>query len=191
MSRILIVAGSPGSGKTTLLSSRAIRSKYKVVTMGDLMAKAAIAKGLVRNRDEIRRLPIAANKRISAAAAREIARIGGNIVLETHASVEADGRFIPGLLAEHMRVWGNVVGLVYLDSTNEEIIRRRMRDRSRIREHESAEWLDRQRIVNLAALSYHSASLNIPLYIIDNRQGKMNASVKEFIAHAKDAFGAI
>jgi adenylate kinase len=188
MPKFLIVIGSPGAGKTTILSSRRIRENYKVVNFGDILLDIAIKKKYVTNRDQIRYLPHSISTKLQTEAAKHVPKMEGNTILDTHASVEENGRFSPGITFNLLYVMKHTVGFVYIDASNDEIRDRRRRDRKRKREIESDLILDRQRSINIAILSYYSSSLNIPLYIIDNVEGRMKQTVSAFLKHAADAF---
>jgi adenylate kinase len=189
MTKILIVVGSPGAGKSTLLGDKSIAGKYKVMNLGDLLSKVALSKGYVKDRDQVRYLPRSLILRLYKEAGGRMPPMDGDVIIDTHASVEAHNRFDPGITFKTEKILKHAVGLVYIDATNDEIRERRMKDRKRTREIESEATLNRQRIINMATLSYYSSLLNIPLYIIDNTEGKLRQTLKTFLEDAADAFG--
>ncbi len=185
MGKVVIAVGSPGAGKTSVLE--AANGKYKVVNVGDIITGLGISKGHIRNRDEIRYMPNDIFVKMKSLAFTKIAKMPGNLVLDTHASVEQHGRFIPGLPIKEIKKL-NVVGLVYIDASTDSIIERRKRDKTRVREEEARTLIDTQRSVNIAVLSYYFSMLNVPLFIIDNREGKISESRRSFLKGLKEAF---
>jgi adenylate kinase len=184
--KVVIVVGARGSGKSSILA--AVRGKYKVVTIGDVLFRIAQREGIAKDRDSMRRLGNAAYDRLKLKAYTEIAAMGGNIILNTHATVEHDGRFIPGLPLLFIKRLKNIAGLFYIDVDQDSLLARYRRDKTRVREEEPAQVLLDNRGVSIATLSYYSAYLNIPIYIINNEDGKLQASRKKFLKHLKDAF---
>ncbi len=189
MNKIVIVTGSPGAGKTTVTSSAMKSGRYKVMNLGTLMLEIAIKKGYVKERDQMRYLSNEKITELRTAAADHIARQDGLIIIDTHATIQQHGRFVPGIPAHFAEQLKGVVGLIYVDADTEAILKRRERDTSRIREADDKRVLDEQRDLNLAILGYYSSHLNIPLYIIHNQEGKVEQSSKFFEEDLKDAFG--
>jgi adenylate kinase len=190
--KVIIVTGTPGAGKTTLIArSKALaKIRYDDVTIGTLMEKIVKVKGWAKDRDEIRYL---SNERITelrTATFSAIAGMEGNVVVDTHASIEQKGRYVPGLPAtETMLLKEGLKAIVCVDSSTEDILTRRAADdKNRKREVEDSRLIDMQRTINLSSLSYYSLKLNIPLYVIDNKQGMLDTSVKRFVEVLEEVF---
>jgi adenylate kinase len=183
--RFVIVIGTRGAGKSSVL--KAVPKKYRVVNLGDFILAAAKKEGLAKDRDELRRLHISIYNKLKARAYNAIIAMKGNIVLDTHATIQHNRRFIPGLPKYFMDKL-NVVGLFLIDADVETLLLRAKMDRTRMREQEPRQVLLDNRSVNLATFSFYSAYLNIPIYIINNEDGKLQASRKKFLEHLEDAF---
>ncbi|MDE1868608.1 MAG: AAA family ATPase [Candidatus Micrarchaeota archaeon] len=186
--RVVIVAGSPGAGKTTLIKGLASNPNVKIANMGTLMLEIAKRDGLADDRDKMRLL---SNDRISALRDRafaEVAAMKGHIVVDTHATVEANGRYVPGIPVEQVGRIKALRALVYIDSLTDDILERRKLDRSRDRESEDKIRIDDQRQINMSILSVISSSLNIPLYIIFNRQGRLEEGIAALKANVEEIF---
>ena len=185
----VIVAGMPASGKTAVISgtTRKLR-RFKVVTVGTLTADAAIKEGIVKDRDRLRYINIHAIDRLRHAAFASISRLSGFVIINTHASVEQNGRFIAGLPKGEMAKL-KLKGLVYIDADPRAIVKRRARDSSRSREKESVHDLEVQRTFDLSTLAHYASDLNIPLYIIHNKEGALRESQKSFVSAINDIFG--
>ena len=189
MPKIVVVTGSPEAGKTTILG-KLDRKSYNVINIGDLMAEIARKESLASTKDELRKL---SGRRELYSRLREMAfsaatRRRGKTVIDTHASVEHMGRYVPGLPLQALRLLKGLSGFIYIDAETKEILERRLYDKSRDRGQETAARIETQRLVNLASLSFCASYLNIPLHIINNRQGELRSSVKDLEAALSDLF---
>ncbi len=187
MAQIVVIAGSPGAGKTTLLESL---KGYKIVNVGTIMFKHALSMRSVKDRDEIRYLSNGLVDQLRLAAFKEISKMKGIVLVDTHASVERNGKFVPGTPRNALETLGlrNIKAFIYIDAPTKDILERRLKDKKRKREIEKAEIIDAQRVVNLSILSAYSADLNIPLYIIINKQGKLEESKANLKAYLNEIF---
>ena len=70
--KLVVLTGIPGSGSTTVLKKTLEEVDYLHLNYGDIMTEIAVEKGLVENRDELRKLPAETQKEIQAQAAKEI-----------------------------------------------------------------------------------------------------------------------
>jgi len=187
MAKIVIVAGSPGAGKTTLLNS--VKNNYNIVNIGDIMAELAVAMKYTDNRDKIRFLSKHTIDTLRSSAFIRVKAMKGSVIVDTHASVEENGRYLPGLPHTVMQKLGSSLkALIYVDASTSEILERRRRDKSRSREIEPKEFIDIQRTINIACMASYSSDLNIPMYIIINRNGGLKKSSAEFSSHLKEIF---
>jgi adenylate kinase len=190
MTKIVYICGSPGAGKTSIIEGIASNKNYKVVNVGTLMLELAKKKGYIKNRDEIRFLDRKKFNLLQIEAFRKVTKMGGNVILDTHASVEQNGRYFPGISIEHTPHLEELVAFVYIDALTGDISTRRKGDHSRRRENERLELIDVQRLINVSILSTCSTHLNLPLYVIFNEHGKLKRSIGELKSHLKDMFGA-
>ncbi len=189
MKKLAIVIGTPSSGKTSLVDSVKNDRRYKIINLGDIMQDIAVREKYVKNRDKLRYLPMEKQEELRTKAVATVSRENGDVILDTHATVEQHGRFFPGLSFYMMTHLKHTVAIFYIDALTEHIIRRRKADKSRHREIEP-EWLiNTQRDINLAIASYYSTYLNIPLYLIVNEDGKLPSSIRDFRGKLEDAFG--
>ena len=190
MGRAIIVVGIRGVGKSSVLNK--VVKKYKGVrqlTFSDTMLEVCKEKGLAEDRDDLRKIPYDTYVNIKRETWDRRAGQKDDIIIDTHAFVEHTGRYVPGLPEESIRKFKNLCGLFFIDVDNDTIRARSERDKTRIREGHTDLELNNWRYANLAALSYYSTSLNIPLYVIFNEDGKLDQTVETFISHLKDAFG--
>ncbi len=185
--KIIIVSGSPGSGKSTLMKSIK-KTNCKIINIGSIMEKIGIKKKYVDNRDQIRYLSNDLISELRNYAFDEISKLNGNIIIDTHSSIAANGRYIPGLPFESLKKLDNIIGFVYIDADTKDILVRRIRDRTRIRENEDDYLINTQRLINLSILSEYTAYLNISLHIINNKQYMFEDAKNKFNKIISDLF---
>ena len=192
VSGTVIVTGTPGAGKSTLLSSIADDKNFTLVNVGTLMLESASKDKFAAGRDDMRHK--SNSERYSEFRNKAFMKIGamkGNVVVDTHGSIEAEGtgRYVPGLPLEALQLIKNLKGFIYVDAHTDRILERRRTDGTRKRSEEDPVYIDTQRLVNIAALSYYSSYLNIPLYVIFNRQNVLEESKERMKACLKEIFG--
>ena len=98
----VIIVGIPGVGKTTvmdkikdILNSKGIITKY--VIFGSIMMKEAEKLG-VKNRDDMRKLPLAQQKKLQITASSEISKIHADVLLiDTHLFIKTNDGYWPGI----------------------------------------------------------------------------------------------
>jgi len=190
----VIVTGTPGAGKSTLLSSIAGDKKFTLVSVGTLMLEFTSKGGFASDRDDLRHKSNAERySEFRNKAFMKIAAMKGNVVVDTHGTIEAEGtgRYVPGLPLESLQLIKNLKGFIYVDAHTDRILERRRTDATRKRSEEDPVYIDTQRLVNIAALSYYSSYLNVPLYVIFNRQNVLEESKERMKACLKEIFGEL
>ena len=185
--RIILVFGSPGAGKTTVITkSIGNNAAYQIINIGTLMKDIAMNRGYVSDRDVVRYLPIKIATAIRKTAIGQIEKMQGNIVIDTHASVERGDRYFPGMPLDEISRLTGIAGIIYIDAKTDDIIKRRKYDKNRKREMDSSRTIDLQRSINIAMISAISAHLNISVYIIENNEGMLHTAEKNFKAALED-----
>ncbi len=161
MNRIVILTGIPGSGKTTVLEPAlsALKKKgieYKSVNYGTVMFEIARDLGLVKDRDEMRKLEPEKQKKIQRAAGKKIASMAtvSSVIVDTHCTINTPRGYLPGLPEWVLKeIMPDTIILVETDA--KEIAKRRNKDATRVRDKESEEEIDEhQRMNRYAAVSY-------------------------------------
>jgi adenylate kinase len=190
MGKILMVVGVQGSGKTTILNEISkIDSKRKIVNIGSEILNAAKVKGQISNRDEIKYMSSFEILLARKAALASISNMDAQIILDTHAYVKGNSRYIPGFSLNEVEGLRELKAIIFIDAFAKDIIERRASDPSRKREAESEDEINEQRIINLSIITSFALHLNIPIYIIKNKKDKINESVNEFVKISKEVFG--
>ena len=84
---VVIVTGIPGVGKTTVMKKASEGLDIDFVTFGSIMIDLALEKGLVKNRDEMRKLSLIQQKDMQILSAEKVANMK-NVILDTHCTVK-------------------------------------------------------------------------------------------------------
>jgi len=95
----IVLVAVPGSGKsTTLKYVKEMLPDVTIVNYGDYMLEVARRNYGITNRDDMRKkLPVEEYRKVQELAAEEIARLSGDVIIDTHASIRVQGGFYPGL----------------------------------------------------------------------------------------------
>lgn len=181
----ILVLGSPGAGKTTLIESvKSKKQNFKVINIGTLMAEEVESENIPR--DKLRYLPTEKIKELRKKSFQRIAAMDGTIVIDTHATVEKGNKFIFGLPTNELPYMGKIMGIIYVDASPEELIKRRSEDTLRKRENDDEEVLNLQRHLNLSVVTLYGSSFDIPVYILHNKEGKLEEAEKDFESFMED-----
>ncbi len=101
-SRKVVIVGIPGVGKTSLVTKlvQVIKKKNKTVSVhsyGTVMLEEAKKDG-IKDRDELRKLPIEKQKELQKIAAEKISKLSDDVIfIDTHAFISTEAGFYPGL----------------------------------------------------------------------------------------------
>lgn len=193
-----IIVGIPGVGKTTVitratellsLSSSSSRNHKAtttatVVTYGTLMFEEAQKIG-VKNRDEMRRLPVEQQKNLQEMAARRIADMQDDIVIvDTHLFISTREGYYPGLPMRLVTIM-NPTNLIMVAADPHEIAGRRKNDPTRRRDETSPEAIKNDLDFSKMMLASCSILTGAPFAIVVNGEGKVDeaaASIARILA---------
>ncbi|MBI5228354.1 adenylate kinase [Candidatus Micrarchaeota archaeon] len=172
---MIIVMGLPGAGKSSVLNSlkNASGFDYKIQNYGDLMLEIEKEKFGIKDRDEMRKLPIEKQKLAQKLVAKALAKEKGKFILDTHCSVATPNGYFPGLPFELLKQI-KVDALVLITANVEEVALRRQADPSRKRDVDDVALHDQ---MNKSYLAAYSAFTGAPAVIITNQQGKLTDAV--------------
>ena len=171
---MIIALGVPGAGKTTVL--KGLKSDYKVVNYGDLMLEIEKKEFGIKDRDEMRKLPIEKQKLAQKLVAEALAKMGGKVILDTHCSVATPSGYYPGLPFEFLKLW-KVEALIYVTATVQELTVRRESDPTRKRDVDNIALHDE---MNKGYLAAYSAFTGAPAVVIYNHNGKLEEAIARF-----------
>jgi len=153
MVRVVVVA-VPGAGKSTILKKLVEKiPTLKVVNFGDYMFEEAKKSLGISDRDEMRRkIKPTDYKALQEKAAKEIAKLEGDLIIDTHAAIKTPFGYYPGLPSKVVEAL-EPDAIVVLEFRPEDILQRRMKDlkaetgRRRVREIEEAEEVQEHQTV--------------------------------------------
>lgn len=180
--KVVVVAGIPGSGSTTVLTKALEDLDYLHINYGDIMLEIAKKDGLVDDRDAMRKLAPKVQKEIQKNAAKSIKERSkqSNIIVDTHCTIKTPKGFLPGLpkwvldeLQPDM--------FVLLEADGDEILMRRIKDTTRIRDMEKLMDIKLHQEMNRAASMAYAVLTGATVKIIKNHDNKLDESVEEMI----------
>jgi adenylate kinase len=169
--------GIPGVGKTTVITRAAEmlaqKRKATIVTYGTLMFEEAQKQG-VKNRDEMRRLPIEQQKKLQETAARRIADMEDDIVIvDTHLFISTAEGYYPGLPMRLITLM-NPTNLIMVAADPQEIADRRKSDPTRQRDEASPQAIKNDLDISKMMLASCSILTGAPFAIVLNDNGKVD-----------------
>ena len=142
MGKRIVITGVPGVGKTTVVNGALEQLAkegigYQSINFGTFMFEVASSQKIVPDRDGMRKLPGSVQKMIQREAAQAIAKIEGNVIIDTHCTVKTPKGFLAGLPEWVLReLMPDMVILVETDE--DQILSRRLNDPTRTRDQDSA-----------------------------------------------------
>jgi adenylate kinase len=182
----IILVGIPGVGKTSLLSKivETIKNHDKsvgVFSFGTLMFEIAKKNGL-KDRDELRKLPVAEQQNLQKIAAEQIAEHNEQIVIiDTHAFINSPEGYYPGL-PEHVLKIIKPTNFISISAKPEEIYNRRMKDDSRNRDKITLINIKKELEYQTGMISACVVITGSPVRYILNDEGKVDEAVDKVIS---------
>ncbi len=181
----IILVGIPGVGKTSLLSKivEIIKKHDKsvdVISFGTLMFEIAKKNGL-KDRDELRKLPVAEQQNLQKIAAEKIAEHNEQIVIiDTHTFINSSEGYYPGL-PEHVLKIIKPTNFVSVSAKPEEIYNRRMKDDTRNRDKITLTKIKTELDIQSGMISACAVITGSPVKHILNREGKIDEATDKII----------
>lgn len=183
----VLVAAVPGSGKSTIMELVKKRLPgVKIVNVGGMIFEIAKKELGVKNRDEMRKLlTIGHQRKFQLMAARKIAKIRGDMVLDSHTAVKTPEGFIPGLSEKTAPLLKPDV-IVLLEYRPRDIIERRDGDKSRRRDRDTPKSIEEHQQVSREFALDAADLIEAAVKIVDLRYPQ-----KRKFEHTKKAAGEI
>ena len=184
-SKKVVIVGIPGVGKTSLITKIAelIKQKNKTVSVhsyGTVMLEEAKKMG-IKNRDELRMLPIAKQKQLQKMAAEMLSNLSDDVIfIDTHAFISTKAGFYPGLPNYVIQII-QPTNFIAITASPDEIHNRRMKDETRDRDPISIEDIKKELAVQDAMLSSCSVLSGSPMKVIFNHEGKIEEAASNVI----------
>ncbi len=176
-----IIVGIPGVGKTTVITraSEMLSEKRNatVVTYGTLMFEEAQKQG-VKDRDEMRRLPVEKQRQLQESAAKSISEMENEIVIvDTHLFISTDEGYYPGL-PERLIAIMNPTNLIMVAADPAQIAERRKKDPTRKRDEASVEAIKNDLDISKMMLASCSVISGAPFAVVFNDVGKVDEAAE-------------
>ncbi len=179
----VIITGVPGVGKTTVINEALKNLKtegveYQSINFGSFMFEVAKKDNIVRDRDQMRTLDRAVQKRLQQRAAQAIAQVSGNVLIDTHASVKTPKGYLAGLPEWVLReIMPDVIVLVETD--NDQILMRRLTDETRSRDKEGSRSIAEHQEFNRSIAAAYAMMTGCTIKMITNADFLLDRSVSE------------
>ena len=181
----VVIVGIPGVGKTSLVTA-IVEKLYdnNIVTSihsyGTLMLEEAKSFG-VKDRDELRRLPVEKQKELQKNVAEKISHLTDDVIfIDTHAFISTKEGFYPGL-PNHVIQIIQPTHFIAISARPEEIYNRRMKDETRSRDKISIESIKKELAIQDSMLSTCSVLSGSPMKVILNNEGKIEEAANNVI----------
>ncbi|WP_420544811.1 adenylate kinase [Nitrosopumilus sp.] len=184
-SKKIVMVGIPGVGKTTLVSKiveilKDHEKSVSVTSFGTLMFEIAKENG-VKDRDELRKLPVSKQQELQKMAAEKIASQNEQIVIiDTHAFISSKEGYYPGL-PEHVLKIIQPTNFVSVSAKPEEIYNRRMKDDTRNRDKITLSNIKKELDVQSGMISACAVITGSPVKHILNGEGKVDEAVNKIV----------
>lgn len=186
----IVVVGIPGVGKTTVVEKlKSMIEGSELVTFGTVMLEEGTRLRWIKHRDELRKLPVEKQRRLQRIAASRISRMGRKVLLvDTHLFVRTKEGFWPGLPYDVVRAL-KPTHLILVEASPDEVLQRRMRDRTRYRDAATREELQTELELARSFLTVSSTLTGAPMLIANNAHGKAEELASSLAATIKEVAG--
>ncbi len=174
---VIVVTGIPGVGKTTVMQRAAEGMDIEFVTFGTVMSDIAIKTGLVKDRDEMRKLSLEQQRTLQIKTAEKVGKMK-NVIVDTHCTVKTPKGYMPGL-PEWVLKKLNPTAIVIVEADPKEIYNRRAKDATRNRDPDSVEKIAEHQLINRAAAMAYATLTGATVKIVFNHDNALDDAVKE------------
>lgn len=184
----IVIVGVPGVGKSTVVEgARKAVAGSAVQVFGTAMFEEAVKRKWVKHRDEMRKLPVARQKKLQEAAAAAISRGKGKVVfIDTHLFIRTPEGFWPGLplqVIEPMKP----THLILVEASAAEILARRKNDTTRYRDVITEEEVAEELQLARSFLTTASLVSGAPMMFVRNEEGQSEKAAGQIAALVRGA----
>ena len=182
----VIITGVPGVGKTTVVNEALKKIKeegieYKSINFGTFMFETAMNDKIVQDRDQMRTLDRAVQKRLQQRAAQAIAQVPGNVLIDTHASVKTPQGYLAGLPDWVLReIMPDTIVLVETD--DDQILMRRLTDETRSRDKEGSRSIGEHQQFNRSIAAAYAMLTGCTVKIVINADFLLERAAEDMAA---------
>jgi adenylate kinase len=149
------------------------------VTFGTVMVEIAQEIGLVKDRDDMRKLTLKQQRDLQIKSAEKVAKMG-NVILDTHCTIKTPKGYMPGL-PEWVVKKINPTAIVLVEADPEEIYNRRASDKTRNRDPDTKEQINEHQMMNRAVAMAYAALTGATVKIVFNHDNAIDDAVNQAI----------
>jgi len=185
-----VVVGVPGVGKSTVVDK--VISKYagaRLLNFGTVMFEEAVSRKWVKDRDQMRKMPVEKQKQLQKAAAVTISKSKAKLaVVDTHLFIRTHEGFWPGLPFDVVRAL-KPTHLVLVEAAPEEVLARRSADRTRVRDKITIEGMREELQLARGFITVSSTLTGAPMLMVNNGDGESDQAAAAVLSMLKEASG--
>ncbi len=175
----VVITGVAGVGKSTVLDIVKKKTNYDIINFGTLMFEMAEAVGLVKDRDELRKLPVDTQINLQKKASAAIGKMD-NVVVDTHMTIKTPNGYMPGLPEWVLRELK--VSSYFLIEANADLIRKRRNlDPSRKRDEDTIDDIIEHQQINRSYAAAYSVYTGATVKFIENVEGKPDIAAQNIV----------
>lgn len=171
---VVIITGVPGVGKSTVIDAAQKAKSYRVVVYGTEMFNVAKARGLVKDRDEMRRLDPQIQREIQEQAAHAIAQMG-DVIVDTHCTIKTPRGYLPGVPAWVAQAL-KPKQFILVEASPKDIVARRNNDSTRARDPDSEDDIAEHQAINRGAAIAVATLTGATVGVVQNRTGDVEGT---------------
>ena len=173
--------GLSGAGKTSVLTEvKRKREDITLVNYGDIATEVGIKAELVENRDQVLAL---APDQIKELQVKVVESLEDNpkTILDTHALLALKPMGFMSGLTDSLFEKIKIEGMIYIDASSEEVMKRRKEDTSRDRMIIELNELNQNRIRSNEIIDAYAKKYKVQKFTIKNSDGQFDNTVKELL----------
>jgi len=184
-SKRAIVVGIPGVGKTTVIrrASEMLNGSgvsTKVVVFGTLMFEEAVKMG-VKNRDELRKMPVEEQRKLQDMTAQKIADMTDRVIMvDTHLFISTNEGYYPGLPIHLLNIM-KPTNLIMVAANPKEILNRRLGDKTRKRDIVNKDDIEHELEIAQVMVASCSILTGAPFTIVMNNDGRLDEAAGQIV----------
>jgi adenylate kinase len=146
------------------------------------MFDIAQEKGLVDNRDDMRKLNPEIQKEVQQQAAVKIHQMAENddVIIDTHCTIKTPKGFLPGLpiwVLEELQP----TQFILIEAKPSEIMYRRMSDETRVRDMEYTDEIDLHQAMSRATAMSYAVQTGATVAMVQNNDDGLDKAVSEIV----------
>lgn len=175
----VVISGVAGVGKSTILDIVRQKTNYDIINFGTLMFEMARNINLVKDRDELRKLPVDTQINLQKKASSAIGKMN-NVIIDTHMTIKTPDGYLPGLPEWVLREL-KVSSYYLIEADPAQILSRRNSDSTRRRDNDTEEDIREHQEVNRYYAASYSVYTGATITFIQNVHGKPDIAADNIV----------